>query len=55
MHDLAWTSNAKGGLFGQKVELVYGDSECKPTGPGRVKKLVPRDQVLVVAAATASA
>ncbi len=41
--------NAKGGLFGQKVELVYGDSECKPDkGLAAVKKLVTRDQVLVV-------
>lgn len=42
-------ANAKGGLFGQKVELVYGDSECKPDkGLAAVKKLVTRDKVLVV-------
>ena len=41
--------NAKGGLFGQKVEIVYGDSECKPDkGLAAVKKLVTRDKVLVV-------
>ncbi|MCB2191569.1 MAG: ABC transporter substrate-binding protein, partial [Deltaproteobacteria bacterium] len=42
-------ANAKGGLFGQKVEVVYGDSECKPDkGLAAVKKLVTRDKVLVV-------
>jgi len=41
--------NAKGGLFGQKIEIVYGDSECKPDkGLAAVKKLVTRDKVLVV-------
>ncbi|MGD9123895.1 MAG: ABC transporter substrate-binding protein [Desulfarculaceae bacterium] len=41
--------NAKGGLFGEKIELVFGDSECKPDkGLAAVKKLVTRDKVLVV-------
>ncbi|MFH1954772.1 MAG: ABC transporter substrate-binding protein [Pseudomonadota bacterium] len=41
--------NAKGGLFGKKVELVFGDTECKPDkGLAAVKKLVTRDKVLVV-------
>lgn len=41
--------NAKGGLFGQKVELVFGDTECKPDkGLAAAKKLVTRDKVLVV-------
>ena len=41
--------NAKGGLFGKKVEIVFGDTECKPDkGLAAVKKLVTRDNVLVV-------
>ena len=41
--------NAQGGLFDMKVELVFGDSECKPDkGLAAVKKLVTRDNVLVV-------
>lgn len=41
--------NAQGGLFGKPIELVYGDSECKPDkGLAAVKKLVTRDDVLVV-------
>jgi branched-chain amino acid transport system substrate-binding protein len=40
---------ATGGLFGQEIELVFGDSECKPDkGLAAVKKLVTRDNVLVV-------
>lgn len=41
--------NAAGGLFGKKVELVFGDTECKPNkGLSVVKKLVTRDKVLMV-------
>ena len=41
--------NAKGGLFGKKIEIVFGDTECKPDkGLAAVKKLVTRDNVLVV-------
>ncbi|MCF8127178.1 MAG: ABC transporter substrate-binding protein [Deltaproteobacteria bacterium] len=41
--------NAKGGLFGKKVEIVFADTECKPDkGLAAVKKLVTRDKVLVV-------
>jgi branched-chain amino acid transport system substrate-binding protein len=41
--------NAQGGLFGREIELIYGDSECKPDkGVSAVKKLVTRDDVLVV-------
>jgi branched-chain amino acid transport system substrate-binding protein len=41
--------NAAGGLFGQEIELVFGDTECKPDkGLAAVKKLVTRDKVLVV-------
>lgn len=48
-------TNAKGGLFGQKIELIYGDSEAKPDkGLAAVKKLVTRDNVLVVGGGYAS-
>ena len=41
--------NAKGGVNGRPLQLVYGDTECKPDkGLAAVKKLVTRDQVLVV-------
>jgi branched-chain amino acid transport system substrate-binding protein len=41
--------NAQGGLFGMRIELIYGDSECRPEkGLAAVKKLVTRDKVLVV-------
>lgn len=41
--------NAKGGLFGQKIEIVFGDTESKPDkGVAVVKKLITRDKVLVV-------
>ena len=41
--------NGKGGLFGHKVELVFGDTEAKPNvGVAVVKKLITRDRVLVV-------
>ncbi|MCF8080972.1 MAG: ABC transporter substrate-binding protein [Desulfobacterales bacterium] len=41
--------NAEGGLFGQEIEIAYGDTECKPDkGLAAVKKLVTRDKVLVV-------
>jgi branched-chain amino acid transport system substrate-binding protein len=42
-------ANAKGGLFGKKVEIAFADTECKPDkGLAAVKKLVTRDNVLVV-------
>ncbi len=41
--------NGAGGINGRKIELVFGDSECKPDkGVAAVKKLVTRDEVLVV-------
>jgi len=41
--------NAQGGLFGQKIELVFGDTECKPDkGLAVAKKLITEDEVLVV-------
>ncbi len=41
--------NEEGGLFGREIELVYGDTECKPDkGLAAAKKLVTRDEVLVV-------
>lgn len=41
--------NEKGGIFGMKVNLVYGDTESKPDrGVAVVKKLITKDQVLVV-------
>jgi branched-chain amino acid transport system substrate-binding protein len=41
--------NAKGGLFGKHIELVFGDTECKPDkGVAAVKKLIMSDKVLVV-------
>ncbi len=41
--------NGQGGLFGRKVELVFGDTEAKPNvGVAVVKKLITRDRVLVV-------
>ncbi|MFH1032916.1 MAG: ABC transporter substrate-binding protein [Pseudomonadota bacterium] len=47
--------NAKGGLFGGKVELVYADTEAKPDkGLAAVKKLITRDDVLVVGGGYAS-
>lgn len=47
--------NAKGGLFGRKVELVFGDTEAKPdVGVAVVKKLITRDKVLVVGGGYAS-
>jgi branched-chain amino acid transport system substrate-binding protein len=47
--------NAKGGLFGRKVELIYGDTEAKPDkGVAAVKKLLTRDNVLVVGGGYAS-
>lgn len=47
--------NAKGGLFGRPVELVYGDTEAKPDrGVAAVKKLITRDEVLVVGGGYAS-
>lgn len=47
--------NAKGGLFDRKVELVYGDTEAKPDkGLAAVKKLISRDNVLVVGGCYAS-
>lgn len=47
--------NAKGGLFGRKVELVFGDTEAKPdVGVAAVKKMITRDKVLVVGGGYAS-
>ena len=47
--------NAKGGLFGRKVELIYADTEAKPDkGVAAVKKLLTRDNVLVVGGGYAS-
>ena len=41
--------NAKGGLFGRKIELIFGDTEAKPDkGVAAIKKLIMRDKVLVV-------
>lgn len=41
--------NAGGGLFGQQIDLIFGDTECKPDkGLAVVKKLVTQDDVLVV-------
>lgn len=41
--------NSAGGLFGKKIELVFGDTECKPDkGLYAIKKMVTRDNVLVV-------
>jgi branched-chain amino acid transport system substrate-binding protein len=41
--------NAEGGLFGKQLELVYGDTECKPDkGVAAVKKLITSDDVLAV-------
>jgi branched-chain amino acid transport system substrate-binding protein len=41
--------NAKGGLFGMKVNVVFGDSESQPQkGVAAAKKLISRDKVLVV-------
>lgn len=41
--------NADGGLFGQQIELIFGDTECKPDkGLAVAKKLVTQDDVLVV-------
>ena len=48
-------ANAEGGLFGQEIELVFGDTEAKPEqGLAAVKKLVTRDKVLVVGGGYAS-
>ena len=47
--------NAKGGIFGRKIELIFGDSEAKPDkGVAAVKKLITRDKVLVVGGGYAS-
>lgn len=41
--------NEKGGLFGQKINLIFGDSESKPDkGVAAAKKIITKDQVLVV-------
>ena len=41
--------NAKGGIGGRKIQLVYGDTEAKPSeGVSVVKKLITRDKVLMV-------
>jgi branched-chain amino acid transport system substrate-binding protein len=47
--------NAKGGLWGRKIELIFGDTEAKPDkGVAAVKKLITRDKVLVVGGGYAS-
>lgn len=47
--------NSKGGLFGRKVDLVFGDTEAKPdVGVAAVKKMITRDKVLVVGGGYAS-
>lgn len=47
--------NAKGGVFGKKAELIFGDTEAKPDkGVAAVKKLITRDKVLVVGGGYAS-
>ena len=47
--------NAENGLFGQKIELVFGDTEAKPDkGLAVVKKMITRDEVLVVGGGYAS-
>ncbi len=47
--------NAKGGMFGRKVEIIYADTEAKPDkGLAAVKKLITRDEVLVVGGGYAS-
>jgi len=47
--------NAKGGVFGRKIELIFGDTEAKPDkGVAAVKKLITRDKVLVVGGGYAS-
>lgn len=41
--------NGKGGINGRPLELVFGDSGCKPAnGVAAVKKLITRDKVLVL-------
>ena len=41
--------NAAGGINGRPLEIVYGDSSCKPAnGVAAVKKLLTRNDVLVV-------
>ena len=41
--------NGAGGINGRPVELIFGDSSCKPAnGVAAVKKLLNRDEVLVV-------
>lgn len=47
--------NSEGGLFGRQIELLFGDTEAKPDqGLAAVKKLVTRDNVLVVGGGYAS-
>lgn len=47
--------NARGGILGRKVELIFGDTEAKPDkGVAAVKKLITRDKVLVVGGGYAS-
>ena len=41
--------NGAGGINGRPIELIFGDSACKPAvGVAAVKKLLNRDEVLVV-------
>ena len=47
--------NSKGGLFDRKLELIYADTEAKPDkGVAAIKKLITRDEVLVVGGGYAS-
>lgn len=47
--------NAKGGLWGRKIELIFGDTEAKPDkGVAAVKKFITRDKVPVVGGGYAS-
>jgi len=41
--------NARGGIGGKEIKLIYGDTESKPSeGVSVVKKLITRDKVLMV-------
>jgi branched-chain amino acid transport system substrate-binding protein len=42
-------ANAKGSLWGKHIDLIFGDTECKPDkGVAAVKKLIMSDKVLAV-------
>jgi branched-chain amino acid transport system substrate-binding protein len=47
--------NAKGGVLGQKIELIVEDTKSNPTGAATVtEKLIVRDKVAVLMGASAS-